>query len=92
MYLTWFAATQGACGALGDALRTLDTALSVNPHELFFRPESLRVRGELLLRAGERDAAADDLRQAADLAATIKAALFQQRAAESLRQLRASGM
>jgi hypothetical protein len=37
-----------------DTLQTVEQALEVNPDELMFRPEALRVRGELQAKQGTR--------------------------------------
>lgn len=88
MYLTWLAETRALTGSLEEALRTVDDALSVNPQERLFLPESLRSRGELRSRSGDRGAAEADLRSAEELARSMGARLFEQRAAASLEELR----
>ena len=83
MYLTWLAEAQALDGGLDDALDTLDQALSINPQELFFRPETLRLRGDLRAKTGRADDAETDYRDAIALAKTMGAKLFHQRALES---------
>ncbi len=80
MYLTWLAEAQALDGGLDDALSTLDQALAINPQELFFRPETLRLRGALRLRMGRAVEATTDYRDAMALAKTMGAKLFHQRA------------
>src|SRR5262249_51978991 len=52
--LTYLAQAQALDGAVADGLSTIDDALRANPQGLSFRPEALRVRGELRLRQGDR--------------------------------------
>src|SRR5215469_5447442 len=56
------AEVQALTGATADALTTLENALQVNPVERFNRPEALRVRGELLLKQKDLEAAEVDFR------------------------------
>ncbi|HYD74119.1 MAG TPA: hypothetical protein VEF55_13355, partial [Candidatus Binatia bacterium] len=84
MYLTWLASTRHACGQADLAMQTAEQALTINPQEKFFRPESLRVRAELRLASHERAHAGEDLRRAVNLAKAMRADLLRQRAAASL--------
>jgi tetratricopeptide (TPR) repeat protein len=87
--LTYLAEAQALDGAVTDALRTIDDALLRNPQELFFRPETLRVRGELRLGRGDHALAEADFREAISLAQKLSAKAWELRAATSLaRQLR----
>jgi hypothetical protein len=63
-YLTWLAEAQAVGGALADGLRTLDEALTVNPEERLWRPETLRVHGEIRRKQGEAALAETDFRDA----------------------------
>src|SRR5215472_778952 len=47
--LTWLAEAQMRAGVLHDATSTLDDALNAAPAELYWRPETLRLRGEVTL-------------------------------------------
>jgi tetratricopeptide (TPR) repeat protein len=85
--LTYLAQAQALDGAVADALQTIDDALRANPQELFFRPETLRVRGELRLRQGDRGLAEADFREAIALAQKLGAKAWELRAATSLAQL-----
>ena len=40
------AAAQHCAGALDDAMETVNDALGINPDELVYRPQTLRMRGE----------------------------------------------
>lgn len=87
MYLTWLAATQYSCGAISEAISTLDRALSINPAEQYFRPESYRLRGEIHMKANDRTRAAHDLYLANTLAISMKAVLFEKRINETILDL-----
>ena len=87
LYLAWLAEAQAAAGSTAEALESIDQAFSANPEELFFRPELLRLRGELRAAVGETGRAEDDIRAALALAAATKARWLQLRAAMSLHHL-----
>jgi tetratricopeptide (TPR) repeat protein len=76
-------------GSLPEALDTIEQALRVNPAELTFRPELLRVRGELRLRLRRRDEAEGDFREAITMAVGMSAKSWELRATMSLARLRA---
>ena len=84
LYLTWLAEAHAFAGEAGAALAAVEDALSTNPQELFFRPESLRIRGELHAGCGHVAQAAQDFRAALDLSEKMAAATFRERAAQSL--------
>ena len=86
-YMTWLAEAQAFDGALDDAVQRADEALKVNPQELFFRPESLRLRGEFRLALGRKASAAADFSEAMTLAKRMGAKLFHARAAASLARI-----
>jgi predicted ATPase len=75
------------CGAPAESLRTLDEALTVNPGERYWRPETLRVRGEVRRRQGEEELAEADFRDAIVLARKMSAKAWELRAAMSLARL-----
>jgi class 3 adenylate cyclase/tetratricopeptide (TPR) repeat protein len=83
-FLTWLAEAQALGGALAESLRTLDEALTVNPDERFWRPETLRVRGEIRRQQGEAELAESDFRDAIALAREMSAKALELRAATSL--------
>nr|WP_295658810.1 adenylate/guanylate cyclase domain-containing protein [Polymorphobacter sp.] len=57
LYLTWLAAVEQMIGDTAAATVTIDRALTANPLERFYRPESLRIRAALALAAGDHAAA-----------------------------------
>jgi class 3 adenylate cyclase/tetratricopeptide (TPR) repeat protein len=79
-YLNWCAATYAQCGSWELALKTIDDALTVNPYEICHRAESLRMRAEFRLKKGDREGAWEDLKSAIELAQSIGAVLYAQRA------------
>jgi len=85
--LTCLAGAQALDGAIADALATIEDALTVNPEELVFRPNSLTCRGELRLTLGQTELAEADFREAVTLARTMRAKAFELRATTSLARL-----
>jgi hypothetical protein len=69
--LRFLAEAQAVDHAIDDALITIENTLQANLEELVFRPEALRVRGELRLKQGERQLAEGDHREAIALARKI---------------------
>jgi tetratricopeptide (TPR) repeat protein len=86
-WTTWLAAAQERAGAIVDAFATLEEALQANPDELGYRPETLRLRGELRLKQGQVKQAEADLRAAIALAQKIGAKAWELRATMSLAAL-----
>src|SRR5262249_40439120 len=84
---TWLAEAQGLQGATGEALDTIEQALQVHPDELAYRPETLRVRGELRLKRGQTDLAETGFREAIELARSMDAKAWELRATMSLARL-----
>ena len=62
--MTWLAVAQHRAGVYGEALGTGEQALEINPEELVYRPEALRVRGELRFEKGQAELAEADFRDA----------------------------
>jgi predicted ATPase len=62
-------------------------ALSINPDERYWLPETLRVRGEIRRRQGEAEPAEADFRDAIALAREMSAKAWELRAATSLARL-----
>jgi tetratricopeptide (TPR) repeat protein len=60
-YLGYLCETQ-ALGAVDDALITVEQSLTANPDELIYRPEMLRLRGELRLEKGQDEPSEADFR------------------------------
>jgi predicted ATPase len=63
---------------------TLEQALQANPDELVYRPEALRIRGELWLKQGQTELAEASFREAIALAQKIGAKAWELRATMSL--------
>ena len=87
LFLSWNSVAQSFEGKLPDAFATIEKALEVNPAELAWRPEALRIRGELELRLHQTDAAEKDFRDAIALAQQIGAKAWELRATMSLAKL-----
>jgi len=87
VYLGWLAETQRAAGRQPQALETIDRALSINPEELFFLPELLRIRGDIRGQTNRRDLAEADLREAIARSVAMGAKMYQLRSAISLFRL-----
>ncbi|MBV8337827.1 MAG: hypothetical protein JO358_20840 [Alphaproteobacteria bacterium] len=85
--LTWLAEAQALGGAVADGLRTIAEALTVNPDERYWRPETLRVRGEIRRRQGEAALAEAEFRNAIALAREMSAKAGELRIAVSLARL-----
>jgi len=85
--LTWLAEAQAQGGALADALRTIEEALTVNPAERYWRPETLRLRGHIRRRQSEEELAEADFRDAIALAREMSARAWELRATTSLARL-----
>jgi class 3 adenylate cyclase/tetratricopeptide (TPR) repeat protein len=95
MYMTWLAEAYLRIGDLDKALQAANDALQTNRHEKFFRPEIMRVRGEILLRMGCADAAEQSFIAALSLATQMRAERFRCRANKSLHRalnMRQSGL
>jgi tetratricopeptide (TPR) repeat protein len=85
--LTWLAWVQMLDGKIADALGTIEDALRANPEELWYRPETYRVRGELQLKQGNGGLAEADFREAIALAQKMGAKALELRATTSLAHL-----
>jgi tetratricopeptide (TPR) repeat protein len=83
-WTAWLAAAQEREGAIVEALVTLEQALQANPDELVYRPEALRIRGELWLKQGQTELAEASFREAIALAQKIGAKAWELRATMSL--------
>jgi tetratricopeptide (TPR) repeat protein len=78
---------QRLAGATEEALETIEKSLNVNPEERVYRPETLRIRGELRLEQGRRELAEADFREAIALAQSMSAKAWELRATTSLARL-----
>jgi tetratricopeptide (TPR) repeat protein len=81
------AEVQIRAGLIRDALVTLKQALREEFDEPVFRPEILRIRGELLLERKQIESAKSDLSQAAALARRMGAKAFELRSTTGLARL-----
>jgi len=87
---TRLAEAQALAGAFNDALHTVERALLVHPEELLYRPEALRLRGELRLKQAQSEPAEADFREALALTCKMGARSLELRATMSLARLLAS--
>jgi predicted ATPase len=87
LFTSSVAAAEALDGNVPHALETIEQALQMNPAELSWRPEAIRIRGELELRLHQTDAAEKDFRDAIAMAQQIGAKAWELRAAMSLAQL-----
>ena len=85
--LTWLAEAQALGDAPADGLRTIEEALTVNPAERYWRPETLRLRGHIRRRQSEEELAEADFRDAIALAREMSARAWELRATTSLARL-----
>ena len=85
--LACLAEAQDRAGDNLDALETIEQALEANPHELIYRPEALRIRGELRAKKGATELAETDFRDAIALAQKMSAKMYELRATMSLARL-----
>ena len=53
VYFGWLAEVHLLAVSFDEAKAAVDEALTVNPQELFFRPEAVRLRGEVARRLGD---------------------------------------
>ena len=86
-YTTWLAEELLHAGSASEALIAVEQALQVNPQEIFFRPETLRVRGEISLQLGLLNASEQDILEAMKLANQMGARRLRDRATSSLQRL-----
>ncbi len=92
LYLSWLAEAQSLDSKVPEALATIEKALQVNPAEVAWRPEAIRIRGELRQGLGHTEGAEADFRTAIALAQKIGAKAWELRAAMNLvRMLRKRG-
>jgi class 3 adenylate cyclase/tetratricopeptide (TPR) repeat protein/ribosomal protein L40E len=86
-FTSYLAAAQERDGAITEALETVERALQVNPDILAYRPETLRLRGEIRLEQGKGELGEASLREAIALARKIGAKAWELRATTSLARL-----
>jgi tetratricopeptide (TPR) repeat protein len=85
--LFYLAQAQVLQGAIDKALDTIERALEANPEEIIYRPEVLRIRGELRLKVDDHEQAAADFGEAIACAHGMGAKSFELRAALSKARL-----
>jgi tetratricopeptide (TPR) repeat protein len=86
-YMTWLAEELLRGGSPNEALVAVEQALEVNPEETFFRPETLRVRGEIHRFRGALNEAEQDFLKAIRLSNQMGARRFRDRSTRSLQRL-----
>src|SRR5580704_11892345 len=86
-WTAFLAAAQAREGAIVGALEAVEQALQANPDELAYRPETLRLRGELRLKRGLTELAEAGFREAIALARRMSAKSWELRATTSLARL-----
>jgi predicted ATPase len=77
-------------GAIVEALEAVEQALQLNRDEVIYRPEILRLRGELRVERGQSELAEADFRESIALAQKMGAKAWELRATMSLARLLAS--
>ena len=87
LYLSWIGLAQWLDGKVPEALATIEKALQVNPAELPWRPDTIRLRGELQSRLGHPQQAERDFREAIAVAQRIGAKAWELRGAMSLAKI-----
>jgi tetratricopeptide (TPR) repeat protein len=87
IFTAYLAEAQEREGKIAEALETANRALEANPTEVVYRPEILRLRGELSLKQGQTELAVADFREAKALAQKIGARFYELRATMSLAQM-----
>ena len=85
--MTYLADAQLRAGAIGEALETIEQALSFNPEDAVERPETLRIRGEIRLKLGDSQLAEADFRDSIAMARSMSAKAWELRATMSLARL-----
>jgi len=81
-------AALGREGAILEAIKTVEQALQLNPDEVVYHPEILRIRGELWLKVAQSKLAEADFREAEAQAQRMGAKAYELSAAMTLaRQL-----
>jgi hypothetical protein len=81
------AEAQRQAGSLLDALETIDQALRASPDQPVFRPEIVRISGEVRLANRQTELAQTDFRKALALARSMGAKAYELRATMSLARL-----
>ena len=87
LYLCWVGMAESHEGRVSQAIDRIESALEANPLELTWRPEVIRMRGELRRLVGQTEDAETDFRAAIALAQKISAKAWELRASTSLARL-----
>ena len=87
LFLTLRAEAEALDGAIADAFVTYEDALTFNPEELVYRPQTLIARGELRSKLGQSELAEQDFREVIALARETSAKGFELRATTGLARL-----
>jgi tetratricopeptide (TPR) repeat protein len=87
IYPVWLSEAQYREGVDLASLETIEQALGANPDELIYRPEALRIRGQLRHKQAQTELAEDDFRDAIALAQKMGAKAWELRATMSLARL-----
>src|SRR5262249_11584159 len=74
-------------GSVVQALETIEQALQANTDELVYRPETLRIRGELRLKREQAELAEADFHESIELARSMGAKAWELRTSTSLARL-----
>jgi class 3 adenylate cyclase/tetratricopeptide (TPR) repeat protein len=85
--ITYLAIAQLRAGAIDDAFKTVEHALSFNPEDVVVLPETLRIRGEIQLKQGNRQLAESDFRDSIAMARSMAARAWELRTTISLSRL-----
>ena len=87
LFTSTVALAEALDGNVPQALETIEKALQMNPAELSWRPEAIRIRGELRLSLHQAEAAERDFREAVALARQIGGSAWELRSAMNLAQM-----
>jgi tetratricopeptide (TPR) repeat protein len=88
VYFVWMAEVHLLMGSLEHAQACVADALTVNPQELFFLPEAIRLRGEIARCLDRPEQAEQDFGQALALSQKTGARRFAERASAGLKLIR----
>jgi hypothetical protein len=86
-FTTYLASSLEREGSQAEALRTVEQALQMNSGERVWRPETLRIRGELRVNLGLTELAEADFRESITLARSMGAKAWELRTTMSLARL-----
>jgi class 3 adenylate cyclase/tetratricopeptide (TPR) repeat protein len=87
VYWAWLTEVHCLAGNYAEAELAASEALTVNPQELFFQPEIVRLGGEVAFQLGRREKAKEAFQQAIELSRRMNSSRFAKRAMKSLEHL-----